>query len=129
MPEFKRLTATRVVAAGNTLDSVTEPSLRFAPDESLILAAPAVVRDKILAGDPHAIVISDNSFLGAHYQVSEALEMLERHCEWQPPARPLWPCMAQGAVAGIPTKLSFSQDSVLVVVQAPYLHDFLERTQ
>jgi hypothetical protein len=39
------------------------------------------------------------------------------------------PAFAQGAVAGIPTKLWLEDDQVLFIVPAPYAADFAERME
>lgn len=113
---LERLPATRVVAKPEALDRLPG-GLRLAPDEALFIDPVGKVPDE------HAIVVEDHSFMGVWMSAEEAAELLERHCEWEPPAQGL----AQGAVAGIPAKLWFAEQRVLILVQAPYADDFMER--
>ncbi|MEM7343997.1 MAG: hypothetical protein AAF485_07125 [Chloroflexota bacterium] len=125
MPELNRLHITRIVALSTALDTVQWPDgclvFRVAPDEAWVTPpAPDLTID-----DPHAIIISDASNMSCWIAMDEALEFLEHSCEWELPlARP---ALAQGAVAGIPTKLWFEEDYVLFIVPAPYSADFEER--
>lgn len=125
MPELKRLSATRIVATPAALDAARWPhdalALRIAPDEVLIFSAVSAE----IVNDPHAIVVPDAGFAGVWVDADEALDFLERSCEWElPSARPAF---AQGAVAGLPMKLWFEEDRVLFIVPAPYATDFEER--
>ena len=125
MLALDRISATRIAATPEALDSAAWPDgalvLRLAPDEVLVTP--------MLAGfhlsDPHAIIVSESGFAGAWLAAAEAVEVLQRCCEWQLPTRR--PAFAQGAVAGIPAKLWFETDRVLFLVPAPYAHDFAER--
>lgn len=118
MPEFERFPATRIVATPAALDQLAGEVLRLAPDEALVLGD-----EPLKVDDEHAIVLSDHSFQGAWFEKVLADEILARYCEWEPPASGF----AQGAVAGIPTKLWFKNDLVLMLVQAPYAAELLER--
>ena len=125
MPELKRLPATRIVATPAALDAAEWPddtlALRFAPDE--LLVTPPVAN--LALDDPHAIIIADSGYAGVWLPEAEALAFLERACEWElPPQRPAF---AQGAVAGIATKLWFEAGRVLLIVPAPLIADFEER--
>ncbi len=125
MPELKRLILTRIAATTATLDAATWPKeavvLRTAPDEVLIYP----VQDDIGLTDPYAIVIEDGGNAGIWLDTSAALNFLERSCEWHLPRKR--PAFAQGAVAGIPTKLWFEEDKVLFIVSAPFAPDFADR--
>ena len=125
MLALKRLPATRIVATPSALDGASWPAeartFRLAPDELLIIPpveAPAL-------DDPYAIIIADSSYAGVWLPEAEALELLAIHCEWELPVQR--PAFAQGAVAGIPTKLWFEAGQVLLMVPAPYIADFEER--
>ena len=125
MPELKRMPVTRIVAMPAALDCVKWSKeslvLRTAPDEVLVTPP---LKD-ISIDDPYAIVVTEGGFAGAWLQKAEALDILERCCEWEiPQARPAF---AQGAIADIPAKLWFGDDRVLVMVPAPYVVDFEER--
>lgn len=128
MPVFERLQATRLVASPAALEALTWPAealvLRFAPDE-LLIVPPLEAATELLALDPHAIVVAEAGYAGLWLPAAEALAFLERKCEWAiPRARPAF---AQGAVAGIPTKLWLGSERVLFLIPAPYVADFEER--
>ena len=124
-PVFERVLTTRIVATPVALDAALRPAghvaLRTAADEVLItppLANPQVA-------DEHAIVLADGSWFGGWIAPALALAVLERECEWEVPhARPAF---AQGMVAGLPVKLWFESERVLVLVAAPFAHDLAER--
>jgi hypothetical protein len=123
----KRVYATRVVATPAALDAVRWPvdavALRVAPDEAIVLAG--VGQDLILPHDPHAIVAADTGLAGVWLTMGDALDFLERSCEWElPRARPAF---AQGMVAGLPLKLWFEPERVLFIVPAPFTVDLEER--
>lgn len=122
---FERIEGSRVVATPTALDAARWPdgarSFRTAPDEVFVTAA--ISADMV--DDPHAIVETDDGFMGAWVEADRALDFLERSCEWELPSeRPAW---AQGAVAGVPVKLWLDRDRVLFVVPAPYAHDLEDR--
>jgi len=122
---LNRIKGTRIVATPAALAAARWPSdalvLPLAADEVFVTTtiAPTAV------DDPHAIVAPDGGFVGAWLPMAEALDFLERTCEWEPPqARPAF---AQGMVAGLPVKLWFEVERVLFVVAAPYAVDLAER--
>lgn len=125
MPELKWIAATRVVATPAVLDAVRWPEdailMRIAPDEAIIFECSL----ELLADDPDAIVERENGFVGVWLSAERAQEFLERACTWETPRER--PVFAQGAVAGIATKLWFESDRVLFMVPAPYGADFEER--
>lgn len=128
MPALKRIAATRIVATPAALDAADIPqsslALRFAPDE-LFVSPPLQDKSVILVHDPHAIIISEGGFAGTWLPAAAAAEFLAHNCEWEvPDGRPAF---AQGAVAGIPTKLWLEDDQVLFIVPAPYAADFAVR--
>lgn len=125
MLALNRLSATRVVATPEALNAAQWPdgslALRIAQDEVLVL--PQVEEPSV--NDAHAIVVKDSGFAGAWLSKAEAEALLERTCDWElPKARP---ALAQGAIAGIPAKVWLEEERVLIVVPAPYIHDFEER--
>ncbi len=130
MPALKRIAATRIVATPAALDTADIPqsslALRFAADE-LFVTPPLQNESVILLHDPHAIVISEGGFAGTWLPAAAAAEFLAHHCEWEMPNGR--PAFAQGAVAGIPTKLWLEDDQVLFIVPAPYAADFGERME
>lgn len=122
---LEHLVGTRIVATPAALDAARWPDtarvLRIAPDEVFIVAS--VSADSV--SDPHAIIVPDAGFAGVWVAAPEALDFLERSCEWELPADR--PAFAQGAVAGLPLKLWFEHDRVLFIVPAPYAADLEER--
>ncbi|MCA9897327.1 MAG: hypothetical protein KC433_04010 [Anaerolineales bacterium] len=130
MPKLNRIAATRIVATPTALDSADVPqsslALRFAADE-LFITPPLQDESIITAHDPHAILIREGGFAGTWLPATEAAEFLARNCEWEMPNGR--PAFAQGAVAGIPTKLWLEDEQVLFIVPAPYAHDFAERLE
>jgi hypothetical protein len=130
VPTLKRIAATRIVATPAALDAADIPqsslTLRFAADE-LFVTPPLQDESIILAHDPHAIVISEGGFAGTWLDNETAVDFLQRHCTWElPNGRPAF---AQGAVAGIPTKLWLEEERVLLIVPAPYAEEFSERME
>lgn len=130
MLKLSRLEVTRVVAKTAALESIVAELdgdtivLRQAPDEFLFL--PALPDSSVvLEEDPYAIILEDSSWFGGWLAADETAELLERHCEWEPPAAR--PAYTQGAVAEIPTMMHMTEEKTLFVVHAPYVHDFEER--
>ncbi len=121
----ERLVATRVAASTDAIDRAHWPTgaivLRTAPDEAVVLAT----IDATLLSDPHAIVARETSLYGVWLDRAEAIDLLERHCDWELP--PAQSAFAQGAVAGLPLKLWFAGDRVLFVVPAAFVVEFTER--
>jgi hypothetical protein len=130
VPALKRIAATRIVAQPNALDAANVPqsslALRFAADE-LFITPPLQDESVIFSHDPHAIVISEGGFAGTWLDNETAADFLQRNCVWEVPNGR--PAFAQGAVAGIPTKLWLVDDKILFIVPAPYAHDFAERLE
>jgi hypothetical protein len=130
---LERMAGTRVVgeAVATMMADAQWPTdqitLRFAFDELLTFGD--LDRSLVSQYDPHAVVVRDASFFGAWLSVEAGAELLERHCEWPPPPPEEFPTQAQGAVAGIPTKIWFTPTRWLFVVQSPYVQDFEDRVQ
>ncbi len=138
-----RLLGTRIVATPEALDAAEWSAdtlvLRFAPDEVFIVKPPSnsllwgkdINTSSPLGGiegelaDPHAIVVSEGSFSGLWLDSDTAMHILEHGCEWEIPSER--PAFAQGAVAGIPAKLWFEAERVLIIVPAPLAAEFEER--
>jgi hypothetical protein len=125
VPAPERLFATRIVARAGAIDAAGWPEgvlvLRLAEDEALMIPAfsPAPVVD------PDAIVEVETGFSALWLNGAEAVHFLERECDWELPAER--PVVAQGMVAGLPVKLWFERDRVLVLVPSPYAVDLAER--
>jgi hypothetical protein len=116
---------THIVAAPEALNAANWPAearvLRIASDEVLIL--PPV--EPVEIDDVHAIVVQDGGFSGVWLPASDALDLLERTCEWELPSQR--PAFAQGMAAGLPMKLWLEADRVLLIVAAPFAIDLQER--
>lgn len=127
---FTRLMGTRIVATPDALEGAHWPTdaivLRFAADE-IYLTAPLSAADQtaILAQDAHALIINEGAFSAVWIDEARSLALLERFCEWEIPADR--PAFAQGAVAGIPTKLWLTQGRFLWIVQSPYVEEMEDR--
>lgn len=128
MPEIKRLPGTRIAATPAALNAVEWPDearvMRFAPDE-LFVTPPLDSPELVTQHDEYAIILHDAAFSGVWLDETVALKLLERLCEWELPQER--PAFAQGAVAGIPTKLWFEGEQVLVIVSSPYAAEMEER--
>lgn len=125
---LKRLAGTRISATPRAIDNLIIPggstALRISPDE-IYVTPPLLGTSIVKVTDPHAIVIEEGSFAGAWVLEKEALNLLERHADWEIPSER--PAFAQGSVAGISTKLYFREGQILIVVPAPYAHELEER--
>ena len=105
MPGFEPLPGIRVVADPVAIDALvaTLPAerahLRLAPDDVLVIGAAEVAVD-----DPDAIVEPETGFVAADVD----LAVVARHMEWPIPIE--WPALAQGAIAGVPARLSLLGD-------------------
>ena len=130
MLKLNRLTATRITSTTAALESLAETLgadtvvMRIAPDEYLFIPELAQP-EAILEFDPYAIILQDSSWFGGELAADESADLLEIHCEWEPPTER--PVFAQGAVAEIPLKMWFTTEKTLFVLHAPYAHDFEER--
>jgi hypothetical protein len=125
VPALERLPVTRVVATPSALDALALPAhlmLRTAPDELLI--QPPVPSEALALADTHALVIEDCGFAGIWLDAAHAQAFLEAACEWAPPTGR--PAFAQGAVAGVATRLYFEDQRVLLLIPAPMMHDFAD---
>ena len=122
---LQRISGTRIVATPAALDAASWPAgalaLRLAPDE--IFVTDTVGPETV--ADPYAIVVADAGFAGTWLSNEQGLDFLEHHCEWRLPDQR--PAFAQGMVAGLPMKLWFEQDRLLLLVPAPYSTDLEDR--
>lgn len=121
MPALERLAGVHVVALPEALDGARWVGgdvrvLRFAPDEAFAIDAETAEVD-----DPDALVEDERGFAGTWCPWSD----LEPHIEWPLDGRP--PFIHQGKVAGIPAKVLFDGDRVLLVTQAAYAADLETR--
>jgi hypothetical protein len=91
--------------------------LRFAPDEALVVGLGGVALD-----DPHAIVEPETGFVALTVDV----DTVRRHTEWQ--VADGIGAVGQGAIAGVPAKLTSLPDGrALLVVHAAYVDELLDR--
>ena len=125
MPALERLTGTRITATPGALDQAFWPDgaivFRFAPDEVFTTA----IVDASAISDSHAIVERESGFSGVWLDRAAAMDFLERECDWEPPASR--PSFAQGLVAGLPLKVWFDHDRVLLIVASAFANDLMER--
>ena len=125
MPVLETLRGLRVVADPTALDAARWTGtdrlvLRFAPDEALGIGA-----DEVALDDPHAIVEPEAGFAGAWLTADELLSRVVPHVEWPLPVTR--PALAQGSIAGVPTKLWLEGDRALLVTLAAYADDLESR--
>lgn len=120
----ERLEGLRVVATPDALDHAWFEGdvtvLRIAADEVLALGAVAAE-----ITDEHAIVERETAFVGWGLSPAEFDAQVARHVEWAlPTARPV---LAQGLAAGMPVKLWFEHDRVLLLVSSGLVHEAVDR--
>ena len=121
MLALERRDGLRVVAEAAALDGARWSGddvlvLRLAPDESLALGASAVEVD-----DEHAIVEVETGFVAGTVDLAAVVA----HIEWPLPSNR--PALAQGLIAGVPTKLWLTDDEATLVVHAAYAEELLDR--
>ena len=113
-----------IVATSAALDSLTLPNdvrvLRIAPDEAYLFPQTAVSLD-----DEWAIVKADSGWAGVWIEMETAVSILVHTCEWELPTER--PALAQGLVAGIPSKIWFAESKVLLLVPASLASEMEER--
>ena len=121
MLALERRDGLRVVAEAAALDGARWTGddvlvLRLAPDESLALGASEVDID-----DEHAIVEVETGFVAGTVDLAAVVA----HIEWPLPSNR--PALAQGLIAGVPTKLWLTDDEATLVVHAAYAEELLDR--
>ena len=126
MRALETLVGTRVVALPDALDAcIAElPSgmtaLRFAPDEALLVGSGQIAID-----DPDAIAERDTGYSAARLSNTEFARYVAPRIEWAiPDSRP---CLVQGLVAGVATKILLADDHALVVCPTAFAHELAER--
>jgi hypothetical protein len=119
----------RVVADPAALDRVSWRGdldvtvLRLAPDEALAIGARSVEID-----DAHAIVEEEAGFVGVWLTAEEFEVFVLPHIEWPLPADDERPAVAQGSIAGVPSKLWLrTTGGALLVTQAAYADELTGR--
>jgi hypothetical protein len=121
----------RVVAAPTAIDAalhagVVPPDaavIRIAPDDVFLIGV-----SEFVVNDPHAIVEAEGAFVGWWLSAAEVTEHLARHIEWSLPLPEIDDAkLAQGLVAGVPMKLLYRDDEVLVVVSRGLAHEAHDR--
>ena len=121
---LERLEATRIVASPGALDEVESPDgghlVRLAPDDLLVIPP----LERVDVADPYAIIEPETGFSAAWFDRSE-LARLQAVSTWEFPRRR--PDFAQGHLAGIPVKMLFEEDGILVLVPAVLTHHLEER--
>lgn len=120
----ERLDGLRIVASPEGLEHAYYEGdvvvLRFAHDEAFAIGAVAAE-----VPDEHAIVERETAFVGWGLTSAEFDRLIARHVEWQLPAHR--PSLAQGLAAGMPVKLWFNHDRVLLVVSSGLAHEAAAR--
>jgi hypothetical protein len=111
------------VAPSEALDDLTPPDehpmLRLAQDDLLVIGAASVQ----VSGEH--LVVDETGFVGWWLTPEELRDQVIPHVDWPlPTARP---ALAQGLVAGVPTKLWLAEDRALLLCAAAYAHELEER--
>ena len=117
------LPALRVIAAPEALDDVTvadeHPALRLAPDDMLVIGAASAE----IVGEN--LIVDEAGFVGWWLTPDEVTMHVLPHVDWPlPTARP---ALAQGLIAGVPAKLWLAEDRALLLCNAAYAHELMER--
>ena len=114
----------RVVATPEALDYAwfegDAVTLRIAPDEVFAIGAVAAE-----ITDEYAIVERETAFVGWGLTDDEFDRLVARHVEWSLPVER--PALAQGLAAGMPVKLWFDHDRVLLIVSRGFAHEAADR--
>ena len=98
--------------------------LRVALDEALAVGARTVEID-----DEHAIVVEEAGFVGAWLTAEEFEAAVLPHVEWPLPEDER-PVLAQGSIAGVPSKLWLrATGGALLVTQAAYADELAGRVR
>ena len=116
------LAGLRVVAAPAALDDLVWPDgvapLRLAADDLFALGATT-------ADAPAALAEDERGFVGWWLSLEELHDHLLEHIDWPLPASR--PALAQGLIAGVPAKLWLTRERVLLLTNAAYAHELMER--
>jgi hypothetical protein len=123
VPALEPILGWRVVAEPVAIDRARWAGddvvvVRFAPDEAFGIGATGVEMD-----DPDAITVAEAGFAGIRLSAAD-LSRVAGHVDWALPTEP--GILAQGKIAGVPAKL-LSGDPALLLIQAGYGHDLLDR--
>jgi hypothetical protein len=124
VPGYEPLPGVRVVADPAVIDALVAAlpterrHLRLAPDDVLVVGTADVAVD-----DPDAIVEPEAGFVAAEVD----LAVVARHMEWPIPIE--WPALAQGAIAGVPARLSLLGDDgrATLITAAAYADELAKR--
>jgi hypothetical protein len=105
----------RIIADPASLDGAPWPAdatvVRISPDDVFV-----IVDEPPDLEDPYAIVTPERGFAGAELDTATLGSIAERHIEWPvPTARPT---VAQGQVAGVPSKLVLRVDGTALLLVA-----------
>ncbi|HKZ19530.1 MAG TPA: hypothetical protein VJQ57_05405 [Acidimicrobiia bacterium] len=116
----ERLIGWRVVADPASLDELEGMSLRFAPDDALVLGDAEVA-----VHDPHAIVERDMGWVSLPMAEQRALDLIASHASFE--VSPDRPVLVQGMVAGLPVKVYLDGNQGIFIIAAPFGHELEER--
>lgn len=127
MLELEPMLGLRVVADPAAIDRASWRGdrdvtvLRLAPDDAFAAGARSVEID-----DEHAIVESEPGFVGAWLTAEEFAEWVLPRIEWPLPEER--PTVAQGSIAGVPSKLWLrATGGALLLVPTPFADELAGR--
>lgn len=115
----------RLVADPAAIDRATwvghvEVVMRLAPDDALALGA-----ERVEVDDEDAIIDEETGYVGARLTPAQVEELIVPRIEWPMPAAP---ALAQGLIAGVPSKLWLHADgSGLLLTNACFADDLRRR--
>ena len=126
LPSLHQLCGWRIIADPAALDSAPWPPsahvVRISPDDAFVIGP----IEPTVPADPHAIVTPELGFAGVGLSSAEVRSIAEQHIEWPLPSRR--PALAQGQIAGVPTKLELHVDgSALLLVACAAQHELQTR--
>lgn len=126
MPACEPLVGWRIIADPAALDQASWPTgarvVRISPDDVFLIGA----AEPTVPADPHAIVTPEHGFAGLAMTADEVTHTALHHIEWQLPA--VRPALAQGQIAGVPSKLVLHADgSALLLVACAARHELEDR--
>ena len=126
---FSSVQGHRIVASPDILDATSWPYamwvLRLAPDEVLLLDDVAADTVRPTVDDPFAIIEPESGFAEAGYDLAMFEAVVAPHIDWAIPSTR--PAVAQGLVAGVPCKLWFTDDGVLLICLIAHVHELEAR--
>ena len=129
MIAFSSVQGHRVVASPDVLDAALWPHacwvLRLAADELLLLDDTAADSVMPTVADPFAIIEAESGFCEGWCDRARFDEIVRPHIDWAIPSTR--PAFTQGLVAGVPCKLWFADEGILILCSTSHVHELEAR--